>query len=38
MAGESLNHGIICTNLVSALGAQLRGTLSAAVQGYEGAQ
>src|SRR5215510_5976687 len=26
MAGESLNHGIICTNLVSALGAQLRGT------------
>jgi Uma2 family endonuclease len=26
MAGESLNHGIICTNLVMALGAQLRGT------------
>jgi Uma2 family endonuclease len=26
MAGESLNHGIICTNLVSTLGAQLRGT------------
>ena len=26
MAGESLNHGIICTNLVIALGAQLRGT------------
>jgi Uma2 family endonuclease len=26
MASESLNHGIICTNLVMALGAQLRGT------------
>ena len=26
MAGESLNHGTICTNLVIALGVQLRGT------------
>jgi Uma2 family endonuclease len=26
MAGESLNHGIICTNLAITLGAQLRGT------------
>jgi Uma2 family endonuclease len=26
MAGESLNHGTICTNLVIALGTQLRGT------------
>ena len=26
MAGESLNHNLICTNLVMALGARLRGT------------
>jgi Uma2 family endonuclease len=36
MAGESLNHNLICTNLVMALVA--RHPLSAAVQGYEGAQ